>query len=104
MSNDIILFFFIAVVLVYVFLLYQNNSQKQAQYDQKLNEIKIISQPAPKPKVDPIVARDTAVVNDPLYPPIGRQPRPLADDYLDYKRAGLMWVLNHTDYCSATHN
>lgn len=96
MSNDIILVFFIAVVLVYVFLLYQNNNQKQAQYDQKINEIKIISQPV-KPKVDPITVRDTAVVNDPLYPPIGRQPRPLADDYLDYKKAGLIGVSTRRD-------
>lgn len=36
-----------------------------------------------------ITERDRAVVNDKLYPPISRPPRPIVDDYITYKDAGL---------------
>ena len=42
--------------------------------------------------VDPIATRDTAVLEDPLYPPLGRMPRPLADQYLQYKQERMMTV------------
>lgn len=33
--------------------------------------------------------RDTAVVTNPLYPPLNRVPKPMATDYLRYKREGV---------------
>lgn len=42
--------------------------------------------------VDRIKKRDTAVVEDPLYPPLGRMPRPVADQYLKFKEDGILGI------------
>jgi hypothetical protein len=91
-------------------MLYQKNTYRQSQYDEKLNSIKRmvvigqsrtssssgVSQGYPpidaSRTVDPIKRRDTAVVEDPLYPPLGRMPRPVADQYLKFKEDGILGV------------
>lgn len=108
MTNDIITLFFILVLVLYIYMLYQKDTYRQNQYDEKLNSIRRmvqISKIETKPNEptirvapikinheDPIHKRDTAVLEDPLYPPLGRMPRPAADQYLKFKQDGIFAV------------
>jgi hypothetical protein len=101
MMNDILSLVFIIIIVTYLFMLYQKSTYRQSQYDEKLDSIKRmvfisknISNPSLNPNdiVDPIKRRDMAVTEDPLYPPLGRMPRPTADQYLKYKQDGILGV------------
>ena len=108
MSKDFAFLSLIVILMFYVYTLQKEQNTKNKEYNEKLkifttlnNEYKTqlsnkkcpVNPKCPGCKVcSTIGQRDMAVVHDPLYPPLDRQSRPLADEYLKYKEAGLFDV------------
>lgn len=108
MTKDYISLFLIVILVFYVYTLQKEQSHKDEEYNQKLKmfttlvdeyKVQINNKKCPvNPKCvgcdvcRSIAQRDMAVIRDPLYPPLDRQSRPLADEYLKYKQAGLFDV------------
>lgn len=117
MSTDILLIFAIIVFLVYAWMMQQDYMTKQKQYIEKKEEIlrAMMERSTKKPNTelaptssniplnnerkmtDRVATRDTNVLEDPLYPPLGRMPRPIADQYLDFKDKRLIGVSTRYD-------
>lgn len=105
MSKDFAFISLIVILIFYVYTLQKEQDIKNEEYNNKLkmfitlNDEYKLQLKKNKCPVNPrcpgckacgnIEARDMAVVSNPLYPPLDRQSRPLADEYLRYKEAGI---------------
>lgn len=108
MIKDYISLFLIIILVFYVYALQKEQNYKDDEYNQKLKmfmtltdeyKIQLNNKKCPNsPKCTgcdvckTITQRDNAVLHNPLYPPLDRQSRPLADEYLKYRQAGLFDV------------
>ena len=107
-QKDYIFFFLILVLVVYIYSLHQDKASRDYEYNKKVQVLKIMNDEyknkmscgktnctatvtvkKPLNTGDLLTKRDIAVVHNPLYPPLDRNSRPLADDYLAYRQAGL---------------
>jgi hypothetical protein len=89
---------------VYVTPKLQNKSQSEPQVNRNLQEQKIDEQtqeqqqiqylqsmiPRFMPQYDPVIERDRAVIQDQLYPPLGRTERPIFDQIVSRFGSGLL--------------
>lgn len=123
MSTDILLILLL-VYIVYLFLVQTDYAKEQKQFMEKKEEaIRMMLERENNKKQekeekeekqylpplinertqvshsmnDRVAKRDTNVLEDPLYPPLGRMPRPIADQYLDFKDKRLIGVSTRYD-------
>jgi hypothetical protein len=103
-NADYLFFFLILVLALYIYNLHQEKNYRDYEYDKKLKMFKSLTdeyksklsnkvKQVPKSNIvnmnDLIDKRDKAVLANALYPPLNRNPKPIANDYLKYKRNGL---------------
>ena len=90
-NKDYGFFFLVLILLLYIFNLHKEQNFKEQEFNKRLKVFTTLTSEYKdkinKPKAT-ISKRDMAVVQDPLYPPLDRNPRPLADEYLRYRDAG----------------
>lgn len=84
-------YLYLLVIIILILYIYTKENNNNNDNDNK--EINIVVEkeehrhhPLRRSIID---KRDHAVLNNPLYPPYDRYTRPFADDFLDYKRAGI---------------
>jgi hypothetical protein len=96
-NKDYIFFFLLIILALYIYNLHQEKNYKDYEYNKKLNmfksltnEYKLKLNSKPTAAMDDLIdKRDIAVVSNALYPPLNRDSKPLANDYLKYKQDGL---------------
>lgn len=118
-NRDYMFLFLVLILILYIYKLHQDKSSQDFVFNKKLNMFKTLideykiqlsesSDKCPvnincpgcikcqdvKPITDDqlIDKRDNAVVNNHLYPPLSRVPKPIATSYMKYKRDGVFDV------------
>ena len=103
-NNNYILLSLVLILTVYIYNLHKEKNYRDYDYDQQIVMFKLLTDEY-KSQINSksinnvvnntaindelINKRDIAVVSDTLYPPLSRNPKPIANDYLQYKQDGL---------------